>query len=290
MIFMLKASTIQLLRVKFSFFLMPVYWFAIGQINDINILKAIIIFIILHLFIYPASNAYNSYMDKDKGSIGGIKKPMAPTKQLFYVSILLDCIGVICALFINYYVAVALVFYIAASRAYSYRGIRLKRFPIISFITAIVFQGAVVYFMVYYGSNNLSPKNIPYLEMVASTLMVGSFYPLTQIYQHRQDKEDGVKTISMLLGYVGTFIFSAVCYFLSMLFMGYSFGSNLELDRFLVLVSCMLPTLLFFLWWFFAVKKNTTAASFENAMKMNFTAACCSNVGFLVILLMKEKF
>ena len=287
---MIHASTIQLLRVKFSFFLMPVYWFALSQVNEPDILKAFLVFIILHVFIYPASNAYNSYMDNDKGSIGGIKKPLAPTKQLFYVSILFDVVGVASSLFINYYISIALVLYILASRAYSYRGIRLKKYSVISFVTAIVFQGAVVYFMVYNGSNSINHIEFPFLPMVASTLMVGSFYPLTQIYQYTQDKEDGVKTISMLLGYIGTFIFSALCYFLSMLFMGYYFAANLELDRFLVLSACMIPTLLFFLWWFIAVKKNRAAASFENAMKMNWIAACCSNVGFLIILLMKEKF
>ncbi len=287
---MLQASTIQLLRIKFSFFLMPVYFFALGQINDINILHASIIFIILHLFIYPASNAYNSYMDKDKGSIGIVEKPLPPTKQLFFISIVLDIVGLILGLFISYYFELALLLYISASRAYSYRGIRLKKYPIISFIIAIVFQGAVVYFMVYHGSNILQPINVSFLPMLASTLMVGSFYPLTQIYQHSQDKEDGVMTISMLLGYNGTFIFSAICYFLSMLFMGYYFASSLELDRFLVLVLCMFPTLVFFIWWFFAVKKNKAAANFKNAMNMNWIAGCCSNVGFLIILLMKEKF
>ena len=287
---MLQASTIQLLRIKFSFFLMPVYWFAISQINEINVVNAVLIFIILHFFVYPASNGYNSYMDRDKGSIGIVERPMMPTKQLFYTSNFLDFISLFSSLFISYYFSIALFLYIAASRAYSFRGIRLKKFPIISFITAIVFQGGVVYFMVYHGSNILNPIKISFLPIVASILMVGSFYPLTQIYQHRQDKEDGVKTMSMLLGYKGTFIFSAICYFLSMLFIGYYFAGNLELDRFLVLISIMFPTLLFFLWWFIAVKKNTAAANFKNAMKMNWIAACCSNVGFLVILLMKEKF
>ena len=287
---MLQASTIHLLRIKFSFFLMPVYWFAISQINEINVVNAVLIFIILHFFIYPASNGYNSYMDRDKGSIGIVERPMIPTKQLFYTSNVLDFIGLFSSLFISYYFFIALFLYVAASRAYSFRGIRLKKFPIISFITAIVFQGGVVYFMVYHDSNILKPIKISFLPIIASILMVGSFYPLTQIYQHRQDKEDGVKTISMLLGYNGTFIFSAICYFSSMLFMGYYFAGNLELDRFLVLISIMFPTLLFFLWWFIAVKKNTAAANFKNAMKMNWIAACCSNVGFLVILLMKEKF
>lgn len=287
---MLQASTIQLLRIKFSIFLMPVYWFALSQINNINILNAILIFIILHLFTYPASNAYNSYMDNDKESIGCLEKPLPPTKQLFYVSIFLDLVSLIMGLFISKYFLLALVLYISASRSYSYKGIRLKKYPVISFLIAIVFQGGVVYFMVYHGSNILQPNYVSWLPIMASTLMVGSFYPLTQVYQHKQDAADGVKTISMLVGYKGTFLLSAICYFLSMLFMGYYFAANLELDRFLVLILCMFPTLIFFIWWFFAVKKNATAASFKNAMRMNWIAACCSNVGFIIILLMKEKF
>ena len=35
--FMIRSSTIQLLRFHFSFFLMPIYWFALSQVNEINI-------------------------------------------------------------------------------------------------------------------------------------------------------------------------------------------------------------------------------------------------------------
>ncbi len=57
---------------------MPVYWFALSQVNKINWYDAILIFIILHVFVYPASNGYNSFMDRDTGSIGGIKHPLNP--------------------------------------------------------------------------------------------------------------------------------------------------------------------------------------------------------------------
>ena len=39
-------------------------------------------------------------MDRDEASIGGIEKPMQPTKQLFWVSVNLDVIGIILSLFI----------------------------------------------------------------------------------------------------------------------------------------------------------------------------------------------
>ena len=84
---MIKYSTIQLLRFPFSFFLMPVYWFALGQAGSINALDALLVFVILHLLVYPASNGYNSYMDRDQGSIGGLKTPLQPSRQLFWFTI-----------------------------------------------------------------------------------------------------------------------------------------------------------------------------------------------------------
>jgi 1,4-dihydroxy-2-naphthoate polyprenyltransferase len=144
----IERSTIQLLRFHFSFFLMPVFLFALSETTHVNTLHAIIVFIILHVLVYPASNGYNSYMDRDEGSIGGIAKPLAPTKQLFWGSIVMDSIAILSSLYISYYFAAGLLCYIIASRAYSYRGIRLKKYPVGGYLTVIFFQGAVTYFLV----------------------------------------------------------------------------------------------------------------------------------------------
>ena len=290
MYFKLQASTIQLLRIEFSFFLMPVYWFALSQINEINTSKAVVVFSILHFLVYPASNGYNSYMDKDKGSIGCVEKPLQPTKQLLYATVLLDAIAVFTSFFINTYFVVSLVFYILASKAYSYRKIRLKRFPIVSYLLAIVFQGAVVYAMVSNSSNNIHNLAIAWLPAIGITLIVGGFYPLTQIYQHKQDQADGVTTVSMLLGYKGTFGLAALMFFAAMLLIGYYFASNLELDRFIILLICMAPTLVYFLWWYNKVRKQIVEVNFKNTMRMNWIAAVCSNAAFIIILIIKEKF
>ena len=58
-------DALKLMRIPFSIFLMPVFWFALIPIEDIPIAKSVFIFFLIHVLIYPASNGYNSYFDKD---------------------------------------------------------------------------------------------------------------------------------------------------------------------------------------------------------------------------------
>lgn len=286
---MLKASTIQLLRFHFSFFLMPVYWFALSQIPHINTCHAILIFCILHILVYPASNGYNSYMDRDTGSIGGIKDPKLPTRELFYVSMLLDITALVLSFFISFYFVAGILAYILASRAYSYRGIRLKKYPVTGYLTVIIFQGALTFFLVMHGSSNIKMlKDVPFSGMLAASLLIGGFYPLTQIYQHRQDREDGVISISSKLGYRGSFIFTGVVYFFAMATLGYCMAAALELERFFILQIFFLPVLVYFVWWFKKVYNDNKEANFSNTMKMNILASFCSNAAFITLLILEK--
>ncbi len=285
---MIRSSTIQLLRFHFSFFLMPVYWLALSQTADISPTDAILIFIILHLLVYPASNGYNSYMDRDTSSIGGLKNPQQPTKQLFYVTILLDCIAVLCSSFISIYFVVAVITYILASRAYSYRRIRLKKYPVTGYLTVIIFQGALVFFSVMHGSSIDKTLHIPLIGMVAAALLIGGFYPLTQIYQHMEDRKDGVTTISYMLGYRGTFVFTAIVYAMAMASLGFYLALNLELDRFFIIQIFLLPVLIYFFWWFNKVYHNVSEANFKNTMRMNLVASFFTNTAFIFLFIIEK--
>src|SRR5580658_6174378 len=142
----LERSTVQLLRLPFSIFLMPVFWFALSQVIPRDWGRALLIFVILHLLVYPASNGYNSYMDRDSGPIGGVEHPLQPTRQLFLVTLAMDVLALLLSLLIGWEVTCGLLLYILASRAYSYRGIRLKKYPFIGWLTVAVCQGALVFF------------------------------------------------------------------------------------------------------------------------------------------------
>jgi 1,4-dihydroxy-2-naphthoate polyprenyltransferase len=287
---MLNKSTFQLLRFHFSFFLMPVYWFALSQTPEINWIHAGLVFVILHLLVYPSSNGYNSYMDRDDTPIGGLETPMQPTKQLFYVSVIMDVVAVTLSLIISIYFAEGILLYILASRAYSYRGIRLKKFPVIGYLTVIVFQGALVFGLVYHGCSETKTLDIPAEAMVPAALLIGGFYPLTQIYQHEADKKDGVLTISALLGYRGTFIFTACIYTLAFGTMAYWFIATLQATQFYVLQIFFIPVLVYFFIWAKKVWKDTRAADFKNTMQMNMLASACTNMGFITLLIWRAFF
>jgi 1,4-dihydroxy-2-naphthoate octaprenyltransferase len=285
---MLHKSTVQLLRLPFSYFLMPVYWFALSFVPHVNWYKAALIFGLLHLLLYPASNGYNSYMDRDEGSIGGIEKPMQPTKQLFWVSIGMDVVGILLSLFISLPFVVTYSCYIICSRLYSYRGIRLKQYPIVGFATVIINQGALTFFMVYNGASSSLTTSMPWQPAVAAAFLIGGFYPITQVYQHKQDAADGVKTISILLGIRGTFLFCGAMYCIVAGLLSSYFSSIQQLAVFGLLAIFFVPIIVYVSKWINKVWQDDTNADFKHTMQLNWLASTCTNLAFITHLILQQ--
>lgn len=282
---MIHRSTIQLLRFHFSFFLLPVYLFALSQVKPIVGFHAIGVFLILHLLVYPSSNGYNSYMDRDKTSIGGLKNPLQPTRQLFYTTVVMDLIAIASSIFISIYFALGILLYILTSRAYSFRKIRLKKYPIIGFLTVFVFQGAFIFFITYHAVSKQQILDIPLLHCLISSLLIGALYPLTQIYQHEEDKKDGVITISYLLGKRRTFVFS-ISLFLAATFLLYLlFHQRNQLNFFNWYLLLMFPVVLFFMFWMMKVWRDEKAANFKNSLTMNLLATLCTTIFFITLIM-----
>jgi 1,4-dihydroxy-2-naphthoate octaprenyltransferase len=257
----------------------------VGETRDPDPGNSLLIFLILHLLVYPASNGYNSYMDRDEESIGGVKHPLQPTIQLFYVSLVLDLVAILLSFLVSYFFVMCVVLYILASRAYSFRGIRLKKYPVIGYLTVMIFQGGVTFIMVYHGADVRGTMSIPLLPVLASSLLIGGFYPLTQIYQHKADLKDGVKTISYVLGYKGTFIFTAIVYTFAMGLLAQYFYSVDQENKIFILATLMVPVLVYFFSWAAKVWRDTNQANFKNTMRMNLIASVCTNLGFLTLLI-----
>ena len=285
------ADTIKLLRIPFSYFLMPIFLFATSQAQPINWTNALISFFVLHLFIYPASNGYNSYMDQDEGSIGGIENPPKATQSLFYASIVFDIVGLILALVVGKVFFFCVLLYMLASRAYSFKGIRLKKYAVIGFLTVIVFQGAFTFFMIFKAASDVSIvyTSTLYYVLAACSFLIAGVYPLTQIYQHDADAASGDFTISYRLGIIGTFIFSSVMFVIAAVLLFFYFSATGKINHFIIFQLFLLPVIIYFSSWFLKTLKDKSQANFKNTMRMNFIASTCMNLCFIVLLFLNNK-
>lgn len=289
-------SIIQHLRLPFSLLLMPVFLFScyvleVGKDRSL-IVELLLLFFILHGLVYPSSNAYNSTQDRDEGSVGLIKKPLPVPKLLMPITVIMDCCALILCYTIHPSTAVLLFIYIIASRLYSYRGVRLKKYPILGFLIVFICQGALVFWMVM--SVIVSDINgntfIESLPMAfVSSLFIGSIYPLSQIYQHEQDKKDGVYTISAMLGYRITFIFSGIQFMLASLIFNYLLFNDGRTIEMLIYNTVQVPVIIYFLIWFYRVIMDHTKADFKHTMQMNIISAVSMNVCFIILLLQLFK-
>ena len=281
-------NTVKLLRLPFSFFLLPVFLFALSQSGQINWVNAFLAFLILHLLVFPSSNGYNSYQDRDETSIGGLKHPPKVTSNLYYATLLIDTVGLLSGLFISVYFSLMLLVFIIMSRTYSYRKIRLKKYPVIGFLTVFVFQGAFVYLMSSTAINGLNWVDLfsenSIICMIISSLFIGSIYPLTQIYQHQADKNDGVISISYKLGYTGTFVFSGLLFAVAVLLMFFYFSIKQQTFALIIFLLMMLPVIYRLSVWFAKVRKDTVHANFENTMNMNMLTSATMNLYFLLLI------
>jgi 1,4-dihydroxy-2-naphthoate octaprenyltransferase len=224
-------------------------------------------------------------MDKDTTPIGGLSHPLQPTRELFYVTVVLDVTAILLSFFISEYFAFGVTCYILASRAYSYRGIRLKRYPVTGYLVVLIFQGMLVFFLSYHACSAEKDVSIPIWALLAATCLIGGSYPLTQVYQHEEDKADGVKTISMLLGKKGTFIFCSILFALATLFLFLLYNQTATLWAFWLFIICMGPMVWFFVQWMQKVWNDGQQANFRNSLRMNILAALCTTVCFTILII-----
>lgn len=287
------SDTIKHLRFPFSFFLLPVFLFALTFVEIQQIFDVVLLFLILHLLIYPSSNGFNGLQDRDTDSIGGLKNPPPPPRLLRPTTLLMDILGLALCMLISFDVFLLVLLYMLASRSYSYRGIRLKKYPVVGFLIVAVFQGGVIFITTYIAATGVSLLHLYYqpglvMGAVTATVLIAAGYPITQIYQHKQDEADGVKTLSMLLGIRGTILWSMVLFALfSGLLVWIYYPQNIIIGLYFLVGA---PTFVYFGMWQNRIWKNSSAADFSSTMKMNLISTFSMNTYFGLVLLFQHYF
>lgn len=291
---MLSRSTWLHLRIPFSFYLLPVFLFCLAISPTINVYRSVIVFFALHVFLYPASNGYNSYFDKDEKSIGGLKNPPKVSHNLYIMALVFDVIAIILGLLLSWQFAVMLLIYGLVSKAYSHPSIRLKKHPYLSWFIAGFFQGAFTFGMCYIGLNDngfavLNSSFILIPALLSSSILWGSF-PMTQIYQHEEDRQRNDITLSYLLGIKGTFYFTAIVFTASAAGYWWYFATTYKLLYAWVFLIAMLPIIIYFLSWFLQVLKDESMADHSHTMRLNFISSLFLNLFFIYLFLENNQF
>jgi 1,4-dihydroxy-2-naphthoate octaprenyltransferase len=278
------------LRIPFSFFLLPVFLFSLSVSPNFTQSSLLWTFFIVHFLLYPASNGYNSYFDKDEKSIGGLKNPPPVNKGLYYLSLLFDFLAIVLGyLKINLTFALMLLVYGLVSKAYSHPDVRLKKYAITSWIITGLFQGLFTFAMCYIGLNKFELEHILKAQILVpgmlTTIMLWASYPMTQIYQHEEDAKRGDQTLSILLGVRGTFYFVGGCFvILTIGFIVYFYTFHL-LKYAAFFLSALLPVIVYFIYWFMQIHKDETKADYKHTMRLNFISAMCLNAFFIFFFL-----
>ncbi len=287
----ITRSTLIHLRIPFSVFLMPIYWFALSLSPSAALWPAVLVFVVLHLLLYPASNGYNSWFDKDEGSIGGVERPPSVTIDLYYVSLLFDALALALGFVIGWQFVVLLFVYGLVSKMYSHPAVRLKKMPIIGWLAAGIFQGAFTYVMVFMAVNGvdatvvLDPKVA--LPAALSTFMLFGSYPMTQVYQHEEDGRRGDETLSRKLGLLGTFHFTALMFTGATAGFCWYYAHYYSLTTALLFVLFLGPVLAYFGRWYLRVRRNAAEANFKNTMRLNIVSSLCLSAFFIFFMLMR---
>ena len=283
-------SALTLLRIPFSVYLMPSFWFALSAVTGYAVWRAVAVFLILHLLAYPASNGYNSYYDRDEGSIGGLKYPPKVTRQLMHLVLLFDVLAVGLGMLLSPLFGALVALYLLVSKAYSYEGIRLKKYPILSTFVVTFFQGAFTFVMVLVGIGFALAEvlQLPYTGFaLVSTLFLCGSYPLTQIYQHSEDRQRGDRTLSLILGIKGTYLFAAASLLLGTTLLLYLYFTTDQVRNIYIFLICTAPVVYFFAGWVLRAQQDPREVNFENTMQMNKISSLSISTAFIIMIVVR---
>ncbi len=279
-------NNIILLRFPFSLFLLPVSLFSLMYINTPYTEKIILVFLIWHFLVFPSSNGYNSYHDRDTGPVGGLQHPPAAGTELLYICNTMDISAILLSFLISLEFPLFTAIYIIMSRLYSNRKIRLKKFPVTGFLVVFIFQGMWIFTgnVIALGSVSELTHSAIYAA-ISCSLLIGSLYPITQIYQHRSDREDGVNSLSMVLGEKGTFLVSGFLFLMAAGSLYITFNYSNQMNYFWLFNLVMFPAVFFFISWSVRSFKNNQHINFRNTMIMLILSSSLINLFFLILLI-----
>lgn len=203
------------LRLHYQLLLAPIFlwgYLLVGSQPDRTFWLA---FLAFHIFLYGGTTAFNSYYDRDEGPVGGLARPPLPVASLLPFSLIMQAIGARLAAFVNRpFLLIYLIIFVLGT-AYSHPRARFKGRPLAGLLTVGIGQGVLAAL----GGWVAAQPDLTFLDLtrvslldwvgiVAVALVTVGFYPITQIYQIKEDLARGDLTFAAWVGPQATFRFA----------------------------------------------------------------------------------
>lgn len=199
----LRVGLLIHLRLHFQLLLAPIFLWGFYLGNGGLGPRAVLVFIVIHAFLYGGATAFNSAYDRDRGPVGGLKRPPTVTDELLPFSLAVLLLGwglsaIVSWEFFGVYTAILVL-----ALAYSHPRIRLKARPWTSLATIFAGQGLLGFLGGWTAagaplSDVLGRESL--LGALAASLIVSGFYPLSQLFQIEDDRSRGDRTIAVAWG------------------------------------------------------------------------------------------
>jgi len=274
------------LRIHYMFFILSGgYLMAALFVPDINWLQFGFQFLNVHVLLFGGATAYNSFWDKDKGPIGGLKSPPPMTDWMWTASLVIQFIGLAWAFFIGLKYSVIYASSMLLFWLYSTPLARWKGDPLLSLVAIGVSTGTNSFLLglLAAGRSELGFADGAVALGVAFILL--SLYPASQIFQIEEDERRGDTTFAMKFGLRNVRIFFVVMYISGVLLIS---GFMYPQDQWLAIVFFMLSSFAFvgISWMLFRLTGKVE--EYFKVMKIKFFASFSFVLFILSALLIKS--
>ncbi|HET8864647.1 MAG TPA: UbiA family prenyltransferase [Gracilimonas sp.] len=189
------------LRLHYQFFILSGgYLLAALFVEDVNWTQFWLQFLNVHVLLFGGATVYNSWWDKDEGPIGGLQHPPKMEKWMWPASMILQYAGLAWAVTVNWNFMIIYAISMLFFWLYSTPLARWKGHPILSLIAIGVSTGTNSYFLGFLAAGGYPITSFEDLIAIGVASIILSLYPISQIYQTKEDLERGDQTFALQYG------------------------------------------------------------------------------------------
>ena len=192
------------LRLHYQFLILSGGYLAAALIVDeVNWVQYWVQFINVHVLLFGGATAFNSWHDKDEGPIGGLKSPPKMHQWMRPASMVLQFFGLIWAINVNWNFTIIYAVSILFFWLYSSPLTRWKGKPVLSLVAIGVSTGTNSFFMGFLAAGGYPITWFEDLTALGVSFLILSLYPVSQVFQTKEDLKRGDVTFAAKFGLKG---------------------------------------------------------------------------------------